>query len=120
MVWLHENPKLSELCIRRDINVPLPTPEGPTTTKALGKPPSLAGPAWVDCSAPIAARLAPRAARLCLTGNVQTSTEQQVLDRLVRDRRMVDPDNYAVLQLILHPPAHYHPPLCVCRVPSHA
>ncbi len=86
MVWLHENPKLSELCIRREINVPLPTPEGPTTTRALGRPPSLAGPAGVDCSAPIAARLALRAARLYLTGDAPTSTEQQYQDRLVHDQ----------------------------------
>lgn len=37
MVWLQENPYLELLCMSLEMSVPLPTPEGPTTTKAQGR-----------------------------------------------------------------------------------
>ena len=37
MVWLHEKPKRLLLLMSLLMSVPLPTPEGPTTTKAQGR-----------------------------------------------------------------------------------
>lgn len=57
MVWLHEKPYPLFSCMSRAMRVPLPTPEGPTTTRAQGgwEGPSPSGSGAEDSAWPMAA-----------------------------------------------------------------